>query len=195
MGAPVRVVVLGTGQMGSGIGRLVLERPGLELVGVFGRRAERAGTDAGLAFGLGATLGLAIEADLHALLDRARPDVAIQATCSRLAEAEGEIGACVERGVHAISIAEEMAWPAATDAAWAARLDRRAVERGVAVLGTGVNPGFVLDLLVIALSGACAIIATDAGKPTWPTTLPAAIPARKASGVSPTPCVRSTVGP
>jgi 4-hydroxy-tetrahydrodipicolinate reductase len=156
MGSPVRVVVLGTGQMGSGIVRLVLERPGLALVGVHARRAARAGADAGLAAGLAAPLGLAIEADLPALLDRARAEVAIQATCSRLADAEGEISACVERGVHVVSIAEEMAWPAAYDAAWAARLDRSAAERGVAVLGTGVNPGFVLDLLVIALSGACA---------------------------------------
>jgi 4-hydroxy-tetrahydrodipicolinate reductase len=156
MGAPARVVVLGTGQMGSGIVRLVLEKPGLALVGVYARRAARAGTDAGLAVGRGAPLGLAIEADLPALLARARPDVAIQATCSHLADAEGEIAACIERGVRVVSIAEEMAWPAAYDAAFAERLDRLAARRGVAVLGTGVNPGFVLDLLVIALSGACA---------------------------------------
>jgi 4-hydroxy-tetrahydrodipicolinate reductase len=156
MGAPVRVVVLGTGQMGSGIVRLALEKPGLALVGVCARRAARAGTDAGLAVGRSAPLGLAIETDLPALLARARPDVAIQATCSRLADAEAEIAACVERGVHVVSIAEEMAWPAAYDAAWAERLDRLAARHGVAVLGTGVNPGFVLDLLVIALSGACA---------------------------------------
>jgi len=156
MGAPVRVAVLGTGQMGSGIARLVLERPGLALVGVLGRRVERAGTDAGLAVGLPEPLGLAIEADLPGLLARARPEIAIQATCSRLADAEGEIAACIDAGVRVISIAEELAWPAATDPAWAERLDRSAAAHGVAILGTGVNPGFVLDLLVVALSGACA---------------------------------------
>jgi 4-hydroxy-tetrahydrodipicolinate reductase len=150
------VVVLGTGQMGSGMLRLVLERPGLRLAGVFGRRRERAGSDAGSAAGLASPLGLPIEADLPALLERARPEVALQATCSRLADALPEIEACVERGVHVVSIAEEMAFPAAYDAALAAALDRRAARRGVAVLGTGVNPGFVLDWLVIALSGACA---------------------------------------
>jgi 4-hydroxy-tetrahydrodipicolinate reductase len=156
MGAPVRVVVLGTGQMGSGMLRLVGERPGLALAGVFGRRRERAGADAGTAAGLPAPLGVAIEADLPALLERARPDVALQATCSRLPDALPEIEACVERGVHVVSIAEELAFPAAYDAELAAALDRRATRSGVVVLGTGVNPGFVLDWLVLALAGACA---------------------------------------
>jgi 4-hydroxy-tetrahydrodipicolinate reductase len=143
--------------MGSGIVRLLLRKRelGLELVGVFGRRAERAGTDVGIAVGK-ERCGVEIEGDLAALVQRTRPEVAIQATCSRLAEAEGEVTACLERGVNVVSIAEEMAWPAARSPEWAARIDRQAREHGVAVLGTGVNPGFVLDLLVIVATGVCA---------------------------------------
>jgi 4-hydroxy-tetrahydrodipicolinate reductase len=62
----------------------------------------------------------------------------------------------VRARVPVVSIAEEMVWPRAAAPALAARLDALARARGVAVLGTGVNPGFVLDLLVAALSGACA---------------------------------------
>jgi 4-hydroxy-tetrahydrodipicolinate reductase len=149
-------VVLGTGLMGSGMVRLVAERPGLELVGVWARRPERAGLDAGRAAGLGRDLGVAVEADLPALLGRMRPDVALQATCSRLAEALPEIEACVAAGASVVSIAEELAWPAATSPDLAAHLDRLAAGRGVRVLGTGVNPGFVLDCLIAVLSGACA---------------------------------------
>lgn len=152
----LRVVVLGTGQMGSGIVRLVAARPGLELAGVWARRAARAGLDAGRAAGLGRDLGLAVEADLPALLARTRPDVALQATCSRLAEALPEIEACVAAGASVISIAEELAWPAAGSPVLAARLDRLAAGRDVRVLGTGVNPGFVLDCLIAVLSGVCA---------------------------------------
>lgn len=155
-GRTVRVVVLGTGQMGSGIAALLLEKPGLELVGAFGRRRERGGTDLGRAMGRAEPLGLPIESDLALLLERARPDVAIQATCSRLADAEPEITACLTRRVHVISIAEEMAWPAAASAERAARLDALARDHGVSAVGTGVNPGFVLDTLVVALSGVCA---------------------------------------
>jgi len=151
----VRVLVLGTGQMGSGIARLVLERPGLELAGAFGRRRERAGMDLGRAIGLERDLGIPIRSDLEALIAETRPHVAIQATCSRLADATAEIAALVRGGVHVVSIAEELAFPAAASPAGAAALHRLAADHGVAVVGTGINPGFVLDLLVVALTGVC----------------------------------------
>jgi 4-hydroxy-tetrahydrodipicolinate reductase len=71
-------------------------------------------------------------------------------------EARAEIEACVACGVDVVSIAEEMAWPWAGSPEAAARLDALARSGGATVLGTGVNPGFVLDLLVIALTGVCA---------------------------------------
>ena len=122
------------------------------------RPGNQAGKTADFAEALdrGEPLGLAIDADLGALLERERPAVAIQATCSRLADAEREIAACLERGVHVISIAEEMAWPAAASPECAARLDALARSNGAAVVGTGVNPGFVLDTLVVTLTAVCA---------------------------------------
>jgi len=155
---PIRVLVLGTGQMGSGIARLVLDKPGLLLVGVYGRRRARAGMDAGAAIGLDRELGLALGSDLEALLAQTRPEVAIQATCSRIDDAGGEIATLVEHGVAVISIAEQMANPACSAPDFAAELQRAACDRGVAVVGTGINPGFVLDLLVITLTGVCADI-------------------------------------
>lgn len=44
--------------------------------------------------------------------------------------------------------------PEAADPLLADRLDRLARSHGVALLGAGVNPGFVMDALVVALSGA-----------------------------------------
>lgn len=152
----IRVLVLGTGQMGSGIIRLVLQKPGLELVGAYGRRAERAGTDLGHAIGLGRPLDLRIGAKLDELIERSDPDVAIQATCSRLDDATAEIVTLLRRGVSVISIAEEMAFPARRFPVAAGEIDRLARAGNAAVLGTGINPGFVLDLLVIALTGVCS---------------------------------------
>jgi 4-hydroxy-tetrahydrodipicolinate reductase len=152
----IRVLLLGTGQMGRGIGRLVLQKEGLHLAGAHGRRRERAGMDVGRAICIGRDLGFVLGDDLAAEIARCRPDVAIQTTCSRLADAFDEIRTLVRNRVHVISIAEEMAYPAAASAERAAEIHRLAVQHGVAVLGTGVNPGFVLDLLVIALTGVCA---------------------------------------
>ena len=78
---PIRIAILGTGQMGSGMLRLALEKPGLDPVAVFARRAERNGLDAGIACGVGSEIGLPIGTDLAALVELTRPRIAIQATC------------------------------------------------------------------------------------------------------------------
>lgn len=154
----IRIVVLGTGQMGSGIARLLLEKPGLELVGVYARRKERSGLDLGTLIGLDKELGISVSNHLETTLQQTQPHIAIQATCSRVADAVGEITTLIRHGVHVISIAEEMAFPAACAPAFAEQIHRLANANRVAVLGTGINPGFMLDLLVITLSGVCADI-------------------------------------
>jgi hypothetical protein len=154
----IRVLVLGTGQMGSGIARLVLEKQGLELVGGYGKRVERAGMDLGLAIGLGQELGIRIASELDKVIEQTRPHVAIQATCSKLTDAKDEISVLLRHGVHVITIAEEMAYPSCQSSAIAGELHQLATAHEVSVVGTGINPGFVLDLLVIMLTGVCSDI-------------------------------------
>ena len=158
MREPIRVLVLGTGQMGTAIIRLLLQKTGLQLVGAYGRRAHRLGMDLGQAIGLDSPLGIAIGADLDQLAEETRPDIAIQATCSTVTDALPEISTLLNHSINVISIAEEMVYPKESSPAIAEQLHWQAVKQGVSVLGTGVNPGFVLDLLVITLSGVCADI-------------------------------------
>lgn len=153
---PIRVLVLGTGQMGSGIARLILRKPGLTLVGAFARRSARAGRDLGELLGLGRELGLPVSHRLDLLIEETRPQIAIQATCSHLQGARGELELLLRRGVRVISIAEELSCPECTSPAIAADLDRLARIHNAALLGTGVNPGFVLDLLVVTLTAVCS---------------------------------------
>ncbi len=149
------VAVLGTGQMGSGIVRLLRRKEGVEIVGVYGRRADRAGVDVGEAIGLGEKMGIALTADLPGMLSAAKPAVVIQATCSKVEQAADEIKAAVQGGANVISIAEEMAYPFYEAPGLAEEIHVLAMENRVTVLGTGINPGFVLDLLVISLTGVC----------------------------------------
>jgi len=135
--------------MGSAIARLVLERQGLELVGVCAQGDSSAAAE------LNRELACRVGADLTALVEATLPEVAIQATSSRLEDVLDDVELLLGHGVHVISIAEEMAWPRASSPAKADRLDALARMNGVGVLGTGVNPGFVLDLMVIALTGVC----------------------------------------
>ena len=160
----IRVLVLGTGQMGSGIARLVLQKQGLQLIGAYGRRAERAGMDVGQAIGLDRDLGIPLDNELSAVIKKTQPDVAIQATCSRLDDAKEEITMLIKQGVNVISIAEEMAYPTANSPLLAKQLHQLAIEHDVSVLGTGINPGFVLDLLVITLSGVCSEVQSITAK-------------------------------
>lgn len=155
MSSGVRVMVLGIGQMGSGIARLVSTREGLELAALFDRRSLGAEENLCDLLELPPDPELILDNDLAEAIRRTRPDVAIQATCSRLEDAQVEVSILLENGVDVISIAEQMAWPAASSPERARALDRLALEHGATVLGTGINPGFVLDLLVIALSGVC----------------------------------------
>lgn len=151
----LKVAVLGTGQMGSGIIRLLMRKQGVELVGVYGRRADRTGVDAGEAIGLDKKIGVSLTADLFGMLSSAKPDVVIQATCSRVGQAADEIKTAVQGGANVISIAEEMAYPSYEAPGLSEEIHKLAVENKVTVVGTGINPGFVLDLLVISLTGVC----------------------------------------
>lgn len=151
----LKVAVLGTGRMGSGIIKLLLQKKGIELAGVYGRRAERAGLDVGTAIGFEKEIGVKVGNDLPGLLQKTKPHLVIQATCSRVVQAVGEIRTALNHGANFISIAEEMAYPVWGAPQLAAEIHQLAVENKVTVLGTGINPGFVLDLLVIALTGVC----------------------------------------
>lgn len=151
----IRVVVLGTGQMGSGLIRLLDRKAGAQLVGAYGRRAREQPVDAGIAAGLGRRLGFDVSRDLEELLERTQPHIAIQATCSTVRDAEPELRMLLAHGVDVVSIAEEMAFPAYSEPGIAAALDELARGHGATLVGTGINPGFVLDLLIITLTGVC----------------------------------------
>ncbi len=150
-----RVVQWGLGAMGSGMARLMLEKDGLELVGGIDMRPDYVGKDLGDVLGAGRKLGVAVTNDPASVLDKAKVDLVVIATTSWTKEQMPDLRKILSAGVNCISIAEEMSAPEAQSPALAAELDALAKANGVSILGTGVNPGFVLDLLVVALSGVC----------------------------------------
>ncbi len=150
-----RVVQWGLGAMGSGMARLVLEKEGLELVGGIDMRPDYVGKDLGEVLGAGRKLGVSVTNDPASVLDRAKVDLVVIATTSWTKEQMPDLKKILSAGINCISIAEELAAPEAQSPALADELDALAKANGVSLLGTGVNPGFVLDLLVVTLSGVC----------------------------------------
>lgn len=146
----IPVVLLGLGEIGQLIARAALARPGdFEVVGAVD--PEHAGRPlAELA--PGAPPELLVSDDPADAFARARGGVALHATGSRLDAVLSEIEAAVRAGLHVVTTCEELAYPGLDHEEEAAALDRLCEERGVAVVGTGVNPGFVLDRLPALLA-------------------------------------------
>jgi len=152
----IRVVHWGLGAMGAGMARLCGERPGLVSVGAIEHAPSRLGRDLADVVGQPADQGVTVEGSLaEALAATDGADVVLLATASFTSQVAPDVLAAVEAGLNVITIAEEMAYPWHLEPELAARIDEAARRRGVTVLGTGVNPGFVLDTLLIGLTGAC----------------------------------------
>ncbi len=152
---PIRVLQWGLGAMGSGMARLMLDKSGLQIVAAVDSRPEYVGKDLGEVLGLGKTLGVKVAGKPEDVLDKSKVDIAILATTSWISEQMPDLRKVITAGINCISIAEEMSDPDAQSPALGKELDDLAKKHGVTVLGTGVNPGFVLDALVVMLTGGC----------------------------------------
>jgi 4-hydroxy-tetrahydrodipicolinate reductase len=152
----VRVLHVGLGPIGAGIVRQVFERRGLKIVGAVDIDPGKVGRDLGEVVGLDRKLRVTIHADLAATLKASVPDVVVLCTSSTLRAVAPQIDAILRAKTPLVSTTEELAFPWYSQRRLAASIDAAAKNAKVAVLGTGVNPGFVMDALAIMLTGVCA---------------------------------------
>ncbi|MDD5089500.1 MAG: NAD(P)-binding domain-containing protein, partial [Candidatus Wallbacteria bacterium] len=142
---PVRVMQWGLGAMGSGMARLMLQKESIKLVAAYEKRPEGQGQDLAKTLELKKATGIIVGSDPMKEIKKHKPDVVIMATCSTVKESYEEIIPVIEQGINVITIAEEMAYPWANEPKLSDKIHKAAVKNGVVVLGTGINPGFVLD--------------------------------------------------
>lgn len=147
----IRVAQWGLGAMGQGVAKVILAKDGLELVGAFDISPGLAGKDVGEVLGVGPA-GVRISNDPASILDPEKVDVITIATTSWVKKQLPDLKAIISAGINVVSIAEEMSAPEAQNPEEAAELDALAKENGVSAVGVGVNPGFVLDHLVVVLT-------------------------------------------
>ena len=150
---PIRVLQWGLGAMGSGMARLMLEKTGLKIVAAVDGRPDYVGKDLGDVLGIGKESGVIVTNKPEDVLIQEEVDIVILATTSWTNEQMPDLTKIIEAGINCISIAEEMSDPEAQNPDLSKQIDELAKKHGVSVLGTGVNPGFVLDLLVVTLTG------------------------------------------
>lgn len=153
MNQRVRVVQYGVGPIGARIVRLLLEKPSLQIVGAVDVDPAKVGKDLGEVAEAGRSLGVTITDSPQAAW-RAGADVVVHTTSSWLKEVEGQLRECLQAGLHVVSTCEELAYPFRKFPELSRRLDHCAQENKVALLGTGVNPGFTMDKLALTLAAA-----------------------------------------
>jgi 4-hydroxy-tetrahydrodipicolinate reductase len=153
---PVQVAHVGLGAIGREVVRLVLRRDDLRLVAAYDIDPQLAGTTIGSVLGEHTTTDEAQVTVVESLSDAPRTNglVVTHTTSSALARCLPDLLAAVEAGAHVVSSCEELSYPWVQAPEAAARLDGAARAAGVAVVGTGVNPGFAMDYLPVVLSGA-----------------------------------------
>ncbi len=151
---PYRVLVWGLGAMGAGIARNIANKPELRLVGAVEKDPRKTGRDLGGVLGIG-KMGIKVYEDPEKAIKETVPDVSVLATSSFVSDVLDKIQLAIEERVNIITIAEEVAYPFHSHPIESEIINSLAVRNDVSVLGTGINPGFVLDALIIALTGIC----------------------------------------
>lgn len=151
----IRVVHFGLGPIGAAVAQAVATRPGFKIVGGIDSDPAKAGRDLGDVAGLrGGRIGVKVEPNASRL-KKMKPDVVVLCTNSSMKAVMPQLEEILKAKVPVVSTTEELAYPVYTNVRQASKLDKWAKKAKVAVLGTGVNPGFVMDALPITLTAAC----------------------------------------
>jgi 2,4-diaminopentanoate dehydrogenase len=139
----VKVVLCGMGAIGTEILDYLVKRSH-EVLAVVDSDPEKVGRSVAELTGL--PLAIRVSASIRDVqLDGA--EVAVFSTLSRIHDLADDISFAASSGLDVVTTSEEMAYPAYSGAGTASELDKVATSKGVTIVGVGVNPGFVMDLI------------------------------------------------
>ena len=151
----IRVLLVGLGPIGASVAKQIVARKGFQLVGAVDIDPQKVGRDAAEVIGLERALRVKVTGEIGKTIRSVKPHVAVLCTSSSLKSVVGQFEEVLKHRVPIVTTTEEAAYPSRANRRLAARLDAAARKAKVAVLGTGVNPGFTMDALPIALTAVC----------------------------------------
>jgi len=151
----IRVMHFGLGPIGAAVVKQVATRPGFKIVGAIDIDPAKVGRDLGDIVGLSKRIGVKVSADAGRALKSAKPDVVVLCTTSSIKKVLPQIDTILKSKIAIVSTTEELSYPGYTHIRQARQVHALAKKARVAVLGTGVNPGFAMDALPIALTAVC----------------------------------------
>ena len=151
----VKVVLYGVGAVGSLIAKFLLNKEGVDIVGAIDIAKDKVGKDLGEVLGIERKLKINVSSDIDFVLSKVKADIAIHTTSSFLKDTYPQIASIIKHGVKVISTCEELSYPYYSEPEVAKELGALARKCNATVLGTGINPGFLMDTLVITLTAVC----------------------------------------
>ncbi|MBE6032097.1 MAG: dihydrodipicolinate reductase [Clostridiales bacterium] len=151
----VKVIIWGFGAMGSGMAKMLLKKKGVDIVGVIDMGAKLGKSIYDLLPAERGDRPDVIIGTAEEVIKEKCADVVLLCTDSFTRNAFDRIKFILEKKINCVSTAEEMAYPMAQEPELAAKLDEIAKANGVSVIGTGINPGLIMDLLVVIMTGCC----------------------------------------
>lgn len=152
---PIRVMHFGLGPIGAAVVRQVAVRKGFKIVGGVDIDPLKAGRDLGEVVELGRPLRIRVSDDPKQAMKAVKPDVVVLCTSSSMKKVLPQIETILKSKLPIVSTTEELSYPSKANMRYARAVHQLARRSKVAVLGTGVNPGFVMDALPITLTGVC----------------------------------------
>lgn len=166
----LKCVIYGCGPIGLLIGKVALDK-GFDVVGAIDIDPGKVGRDVGELMGLGRSLGVKVDSNVDRVLCDVKPDVVFHATGSWLDKVYPQIVKCITYGADVVSTCETLAYPWYRYPELSCLIDCYARGKGVTVIGSGVNPGFVFDALpaflsvsLVKLNSIKVVRSLDAGK-------------------------------
>jgi 4-hydroxy-tetrahydrodipicolinate reductase len=144
----VSVVIVGLGSVGVDVGRALSGRKDCVVVGAHDIQTSLHGRDLEEVLDVAGPQGI-VATSIEAL---PKADVAFVATTSFVEPIEPLMIALLSQGYNVVSICEELGYPAHAHPEFSARVDKVARANNRSVLGTGCNPGMLMDTLPLLLS-------------------------------------------
>ncbi|MEG0829362.1 MAG: 2,4-diaminopentanoate dehydrogenase [Anaerovoracaceae bacterium] len=155
----VKVILWGLGAMGGGIGKMITKKKGVDIVGAIdiGNKLGKSLYEVVPGMERGDREDVIVGTSEEVIKEGAA-DIVVVCTDSYTSKVFDKLKFVMEKKINVITSAEEMAYPKAQEPELAKQLDEIAKANGVSVLGTGVNPGLIMDLLVILWTGGCETV-------------------------------------
>jgi 2,4-diaminopentanoate dehydrogenase len=151
----IRVLLYGLGPIGAMVARQLDTRDGFRIVGVVDVDPAKVGRDVAEISGLEHPLRVKVNPDAAKTIRQTKPDIVVLCTSSSLKSVMPQLAGILKAKVAVVTTTEELSYPVKRNATLAKKIDAMARRAKVAVLSTGVNPGFAMDAVPIMLTAAC----------------------------------------